>query len=147
METLGLTEQYQLEQQDSPSTGVSDSALPLVPPDQVEDVCFYALDDYQTDNTKVTSFNDYVTEQWVDREPDRWNHHSTERPGTTTNHLEGWHKKKQKKLNKSYPNSPKLIPDYSEISEHTGFDRDPIDTVCCMGSLLLSCYMMLNIVQ
>ena len=32
-----------------------------------------ALDEYQTEDAKVTIFNDYLTEQWVDREPDRWN--------------------------------------------------------------------------
>ncbi|CAG2249608.1 unnamed protein product [Mytilus edulis] len=52
---------------------------------------------------KLVHFNDYVTEQWVDREPERWNHFST--VGTrTTNHLEGWHHKLNNQLNKDHPN-------------------------------------------
>ena len=64
-QTLGLTEQYRN------NTTLHHyvrraSALPLVPSDQVEDAMFNALDDYQTDDPKVTSSNDYMTEHWVD---------------------------------------------------------------------------------
>ncbi|VDH96256.1 Hypothetical predicted protein [Mytilus galloprovincialis] len=79
------------------------SALLLVPPRQVEDVWFYALNNYQTEDAHVTSINDYVTEQWVEREPERRNHFSTVGP-TTTNHLEGWHHKLNNQLNKAHPN-------------------------------------------
>ncbi|XP_071150903.1 uncharacterized protein [Mytilus edulis] len=79
------------------------SALPLVPPRQFEEVWFYALNNYQTEDAHVTSFNDYVTEQWVEREPERWNHFSTVGP-RTTNHLEGWHHKLNNQLNKAHPN-------------------------------------------
>ncbi|CAG2244517.1 unnamed protein product [Mytilus edulis] len=56
-----------------------------------------------TYDAHVTSFNDYVTEQWVDREPERWNHFSTVGP-RTTNHLEGWHHKLNNQLNKDHSN-------------------------------------------
>ncbi|VDI45004.1 Hypothetical predicted protein [Mytilus galloprovincialis] len=79
------------------------STLPLVPLRQVEDIWFYALNNYKTDDAHVTSFNDYVTEQWVDREPERWNHFSTVVP-RTTNHLEGWHHKLNNQLNKDHSN-------------------------------------------
>ena len=67
-----------------------------------------ALDDYRTDDAKVTSFNDYVTEQWVDRQPGCWDHHLTEGP-STTNHFEGWHHKLYNQLNKAHLNLYRII--------------------------------------
>jgi hypothetical protein len=63
------------------------SALPLVPPDQVDNVWFHALNDFQTDDINITRFNDYVTEQWVETDTERWNHYTTVGP-RTTKHLE-----------------------------------------------------------
>ena len=42
------------------------AALPLVPPESVEDVWFNALEDCDIHTNNVTKFKDYVTERWVD---------------------------------------------------------------------------------
>ena len=77
--------------------------LPLVPPDRVEDVWLHPVDDLKT------SFNDYVTKQWVDREPDRWNHHSTE--GLRTTYHLFWRMASQTQQ-LTQQGLPKLIPNY-----------------------------------
>ncbi|XP_021368928.1 uncharacterized protein LOC110460379 [Mizuhopecten yessoensis] len=79
------------------------SALPLVPINQVDDVWFHAIEDYETDDAKITKFNDYVTEQWIGMETAKWNHYSTVGP-RTTNHLEGWHHKLNNQLHRAHPN-------------------------------------------
>ena len=92
------------------------SALPLVPTDQVDNVWFHALNDFQTDDINITRFNnfqtddinitrfnDYVTEQWVESDTERWNHYTTVGP-RTTNHLERWHHKLNNQLHKAHPN-------------------------------------------
>jgi hypothetical protein len=77
VQKLGLTEQYK----NNPAVQQHvrrASALPLVPTDQVDNVWFHALNDFQTDDINITRFNnfqtddinitrfnDYVTEQWV----------------------------------------------------------------------------------
>ncbi len=117
VQTLGLTDQYK-NNDDLHRHVRRASALPLVPPQQVEDVWFHALDDYQTDDPKTTDFNDYVTEQWVNREPAKWNHYSTVGP-TTTNHIEGWHHKLNNQLNKAHPNLFLIIQKLQNVQAAT----------------------------
>lgn len=40
--------------------------LPLVPDNQVEDVCFSVLNENEDDSTAITRFTHYVTETWVE---------------------------------------------------------------------------------
>lgn len=98
----GLTEQYKSNPAVHQHVRCA-SALPLVPTDQVDNVWFYALSDFQTDDINITRFNDYVTEQWVETDTERWNHYTTVGP-RTTNHLEGWHHKLNNQLHKAHPN-------------------------------------------
>lgn len=81
------------------------AALPLVPEDKVEDVWFDALTEFENAdvNTNTMPFTDYVTTQWVESDRHLWNHFDHEGP-RTTNHLEGWHSKIKKRIQKAHPN-------------------------------------------
>ena len=70
------------------------AVLPLVPIRHVEDVWFNAEDHH----LYVTRFADYVTDYWIENnEPAEWNHFITDGP-RTTNNIEGWHSRINKKL-------------------------------------------------
>jgi hypothetical protein len=62
----------------------------------------------------TTSFTDYVTEFWVERNQFLWNHYQTEGP-RTTNYLEGWHNKIKKKVHHAHPDIYQII----EVLENT----------------------------
>jgi len=79
------------------------AALPLVPPDQIEDVWFNALEENMDFSAEVTRFTDYVTETWVERDRRTWNHFSNDGP-RTTNNAEGWHSKVNKICQRAHPN-------------------------------------------
>ena len=77
--------------------------MPLVPSGSTEDVWFWALDENDDLSDSVVKMKDYITETWVEAGRSHWNHFATEGP-RTTNHIEGWHSKINKKLNNPHPN-------------------------------------------
>jgi len=97
--------------------------LPLVPITEVEDVWFNALTDLEDADlpADVTSFTDYVTEQWVEGDRQQWNHFETVGP-RTTNNLEGWHSKIKKEVQHAHPNIFSLVAVFQEI-ESANFIR------------------------
>ena len=102
VQSLGLVVKYR--DDDSFRTLVRRAAvLPLVPSGSTEDVWFWALDENDDLSDSVVKMNDYITETWVEAGRSHWNHFATEGP-RTTNHIEGWHSKMNKKLNNPHPN-------------------------------------------
>ncbi len=92
------------------------AALPLVPIHQVRDAWTNTLQDLEDTDLPVntTSFTNYVSNQWIERDNDTWNHFSTEGP-RTTNHLEAWHGKLKKKVQHSHPNIFTIIQIFKDI--------------------------------
>ncbi|KAK3106289.1 hypothetical protein FSP39_017023 [Pinctada imbricata] len=86
------------------------AVLPLLSAEDVEDVWFYTLEDFDAADSgvDVTTFTDYVTEYWVEGNRHLWNHFEAEGP-RTTNNLEGWHSKLNKHFNHPHPNIYRLI--------------------------------------
>ncbi len=101
-------------------------ALPLLPPEQVEDVWMAALNEIADDDDSAMCFNDYVTTTWVDplaaRYPvEMWSHFETLDGIRTTNHLESWHHKMKKELDRPHPNifrAIELFKEQQSDSEH-----------------------------
>ncbi|KAK3086401.1 hypothetical protein FSP39_017917 [Pinctada imbricata] len=104
-QSTGLQTPYQTDP-DITSVVRRAAVLPLVPPSDVDDVWFHALDQlgHSSTSTDATEFTDYVTTHWVEgMDYDRWNHYHTDGP-RTTNHLEGWHAKIKRQVQHSHPN-------------------------------------------
>jgi len=79
------------------------AVLPLVPENRVEDVWLHALEENEDDSAAVTRVADYVTETWVEGTFGNWNHYDNDGP-RTTNHVEGWHNRLNKKCGSAHPN-------------------------------------------
>lgn len=103
VQQLGLTTTYQTDSELYRFVRRA-AVLPLVPVEHVEDVWLQALEE-SPDNTKAQSLADYVTETWIEGPFDQvmWNHFRTSGP-RTTNHLEGWHNKLNRLIQKAHPN-------------------------------------------
>jgi len=84
------------------------AVLPLVPPANVEDVWFNALEENNDNSPEVTRFTDYVTETWVEGRHQGWNHFDNNGP-RTTNNAEGWHSKLNRLCKSAHPNIYSLL--------------------------------------
>ena len=83
------------------------AALPFVPPNQVHYVWMTALNEVADE---VDRFKDYVTTTWVDDIEDRfpielWSQYDNIAGIRTNNHLEGWHSKLNRAINRPHPNT------------------------------------------
>ena len=94
------------------------AVLPLVPLQRVEDVWFNALDDLEDADlpVNITPFADYVTAQWVEGDRVLWNHYDTDGP-RTTNNLEGWHGRLERKVDHAHPNIFNIIDIFQAANE------------------------------
>ncbi|KAK3088597.1 hypothetical protein FSP39_021128, partial [Pinctada imbricata] len=102
-QSLGLAVPYK-EDQDIQRFIRRAAVLPLIPIRHVEDVWFNALEEIEDHHLDVTRFADYVTDYWIENhQPAEWNHFNTEGP-RTTNNIEGWHSRINKKLTHGHPN-------------------------------------------
>ena len=72
-------------------------------------MCFNIMEDVDDINVDITSFIDYVTEQWLEG-TDRqfWNNFENKGPKSNSI-LEGWHSKINNQLNTSHPNIYRLM--------------------------------------
>ena len=68
---------------------------------------FQTLEECDNDSVPVSTFKDYVTEQWVEGDRRFLNHYDNDGP-RTTNHVEGWHHKNNQ-LRHCHPNIYTLI--------------------------------------
>ena len=100
------------------------AALPLVPEHQVEDAWFHCLQDLDDTDLPVdtTPFTDYIIAQWIERDHTVWNHFNTEGP-RTTNHIEAWHGKVQKKLQHCHPKIYTIIQAFKDIQTSNEIHR------------------------
>jgi len=78
------------------------AVLPLVPPGAIEDVWFEALESVEM-TPDINRFTDYVTETWVEGDIFQCSHFDHDGP-RTTNHVEGWHSRMNKKCQRPHPN-------------------------------------------
>ena len=111
VQCLGLTKQYK-EDSDFNRVVRRALALPLIPPNQVEDVWMKALN--EVGDPQQIHFCDYVTETWVDpmiaKFPiEIWSQYTNIAGVRKNNHLEGWHGALNRELGHSHPNIFKLI--------------------------------------
>lgn len=89
------------------------SALPLVPPQQVDDVWLQAMNEVDDDDD-AQQFMDYVTTNWVDAftatfPMEIWNQYDNIEGHRTNNHLESWHSVMNRQLNRPHPNIFALV--------------------------------------
>jgi len=78
------------------------AVLPLLPPEEIDDVWLQTLESIDL-TPDINSFTDYVTETWVEGNISECNHFDHDGP-RTTNHVEGWHSRINKKCRKPHPN-------------------------------------------
>jgi len=82
------------------------ATLAMLPPHHVQDTWREVMEE-TPDVPRSEDMNDYITATWVDFDAifplHLWNHHHTDGP-RTNNHLEGWHAKLIRFVQKCHPN-------------------------------------------
>lgn len=90
------------------------TALPLLPPDRVDEVWLEAINEVAEPDAAAQQFMDYVTTTWVDNMVARfpieiWTQFDNISGTRTNNHLESWHSTLNRQMNRPHPNVFALI--------------------------------------
>lgn len=123
VQNLGLTNRYR---DDASFNRVVRRALalPLLPMHEIEDVWLTALNEIDNNDNLAIAFTDYITTTWVDPliaqfPVEMWSHYETLHGIRTTNHLESWHNKVRRELDRAHPNVFRVIELFKEQQEDT----------------------------
>lgn len=134
VQDLGLVELYKSDHETRRHVRMC-AALSRIPVPAVEDGWCYIM---ESAPNSVEDFNDYFVEQWLENPNlpvEIWN--CCGERHRTTNSLEGWHSKLNKRIPKNHPN-------YVELIQHLKADAEFYDLLRLKVSLNLSTSKRLN---